>query len=449
VFPFLLAGGVLILLALVALSVPLDRIAYVATGVFVLFVTWNGLRGTGGAFGNVFLVLAFGAVAAQAYFGRRSVPLPGWLFAASAGFVLAGMLNVIFPPDSSWLDRTLISYRVDFKPPPPGFAIPRSNLAELVKFQIGMVLIPVMIAFVATTPARVHRLIDLFVIGASINAAVAMVDFMGIPLSPAEVGAGRNAGLTIHPNYLGLTCAIAIPLALLWVSRGGRWRILGLVATFVLLGGEYVSGSRAGAVSAALAVVVTVAALPRLRRGLGVVLPVTGVILVSALAFTPAGDQLLEQLRFQGSASATGSNSARADLANLAIDQFQARPIQGVGFGVIADAHNIYLQLLAAGGVIALAAFLTFVAGLWASLRRAVLYRPLRDAATAAGVAIGIWLTNGIFDSQLADKYLFIVPGLLLAMACLAGARVKAPERQAPPAVRDVTPTEPSLVGAR
>lgn len=448
-FPILLAGAVLILLALVALSVPLDRIAYVAVGIFVLFVTWNGFRATGGAFGNVFLLLGFAAVAAQAFFGRRPVPLPTWLLAASAGFILAAMLNVIFPPDSGWLDRTLISYRVDFKPPPPGYAIPRSNVAELVKFQIGMVLIPVLIASVATTPARINRLLDLFVISAVINGAVGMVDFMGIPLSPTQTGGGRDAGLTIHPNYLGLTCAIAIPLALLWVNRGGRWRMAGLAATFILIGGEYVSGSRAGAVSAVLAVAITVAALPNLRRALGLVLPIGGVILVSALAFTPAGEHLLEQLRFHGSASATGSNSARADLHHLAIEQFRARPIQGVGFGVIEDAHNIYLQLLAAAGVIGLASFLTFVGGLWSSLRQALHSSVLRDTALAVGVSIAIWLTNGYFDSQLADKYLYIVPGLLLATACVATAARRVPEQQAPSAARGVAPTGPSLVGAR
>jgi hypothetical protein len=450
--PLLLAGAVVMLVAVVALSVPLDRIAFVAVGVFVLFVTWNGLRFGGGAVSNVSLVLALAAVAAVAVLGRRPVPLPAWLFAASAGFVLAAMLNVVFPPDSGWLDRTLISYRTEFSPPPPGFIIPKSNIAELVKFQIGMVLIPVMLASVATTPARLHRLIDLFVISAMVNAGVGVIDFVGIPISPTETGPGRNAGLTIHANYLALTCAIAIPLALLWVSRGGRWRNSGLVATALLLAGVYVSGGRAGAASAALAVIVTVAALPRLRGALGVVLPVAGLILVPLLAFTPAGGEILEQLRFQGSTSATGSDSARSELASLAIEQFNARPLQGVGFGVIADAHNIYLQLLASGGVIGLAAFLTFVGGLWASLRRA-LSGPLRDAAIVTGVSVAVWLTNGAFDSQLADKYLFVVPGLLVATACLARVRARTPEPETPepetPVGDHAASTAPVPVGAR
>ncbi len=52
------------------------------------------------------------------------------------------------------------------------------------------------------------------------------------------------------------------------------------------------------------------------------------------------------------------------------MEQIKARPIEGVGFSVIANAHNIYLELLDAGGMIALAAFLVFLGGLVQSLRR-------------------------------------------------------------------------------
>ena len=45
-------------------------------------------------------------------------------------------------------------------------------------------------------------------------------------------------------------------------------------------------------------------------------------------------------------------------------------------------------------------------------------------------VAILMWLVNGLFDNQVADKYLFVVPGLLLAMAAIASAMVPAQERR-------------------
>jgi hypothetical protein len=51
---------------------------------------------------------------------------------------------------------------------------------------------------------------------------------------------------------------------------------------------------------------------------------------------------------------------------------------------------------------------------------------PLRDAAIVTSISVAMWLVNGIFDSQLADKYLFVVPGILIAIASVsARAKVK------------------------
>jgi O-antigen ligase len=442
--PLILFGVVLLAAAITALAIaPIERIAFVAVGAFVLFITWNGLRLAGGALANVFMVLAFAAVIGQTLLARRPIPLPPWLLAAGAGCVLAAMVNAIFPPHPDWLAQSLMTYRTDFQPPSLIFMVPRSDLATLVKFEAALVLIPMLIASVATTAARIERLIDLFAVSATVNATVGIVDLAGFHIAPQPGGTGRDSGLTIHPNYLALTCTVGIPLALLWVSRGGRWRVAGLVATALLLGGEYVSGSRAGAVSALLAIIVTVAAIPSLRGALGFVLPAVGLALVPLLVLTRFGHQVLAQVRFH-SDTTSGSNSARSDLADLAFRQITARPIQGVGFGVIEDAHSIYLQILAAGGVIGMAAFLTFLGGLWSAVR--VAFRgPLRDAAAASGTSVLVWLTNGIFDAQLADKYLYVVPGLLLAMSCVASAPARAREREAPSVTSIVAPARPSL----
>jgi O-antigen ligase len=397
----------------------MDRVAYFAAGAFVLLVSWNGFRFGGGALNNAFLVLSAGAAFTHALVARRPVPLPPWLLAAGGGLVLAAMLNIIFPPDSTLINKTLISYRTDFSPPVLGPLAPRPDLLALGKLLIGLIGLPILFALVANTVDRVKRLADLFVVSTAVNGLVAMINSSGIPISPVEHG-DRATGLTVHPNYLALTCTIGIPLALWWVSRGGRWRIAGVVATGLLLAGALLSGSRAGGVSAPLALVATVAAIPNLRRALGYVLPVTGLVVISLLAFTNAGTELLEQLRFRGDPTTTGSDNARAELADLALEQFEARPLQGIGFQVIQDAHSIYLQLLAAGGVIAFAAFLTYLWGLWDARRRA---GPERDLATAATVAIAMWLVNGIYDSQLADKYLYVIPAILVALSYAVSAK--------------------------
>jgi O-Antigen ligase len=442
-----LLAALLFLVAAVAVlqAVPIERLAFLAVGAFILFVTWNGFRVAGGGISNVFVILAFLVVPLYLVQTRRPVPLPPWLLAAAGGFVVAAMVSYIFPPEQWLLSKSLISYRTEYQSFDLGFIVPRSDFFTLVKYEIAILLLPLLIVAVATTKERVERLMDLFVVGAVVNAAVAMVDYMGIPIAPTETVASRASGLTIHPNYLALTCTLAIPLAVWWISRGGRWRLAGLAATLLLLGGTYVSGSRAGAVTAVLGVILTVPALPSLRKRLWLVLPAACLLLIPLLAFTHAGAGLLDQVRLTGDQS--GSDNARANLADIATEQFKARPVSGVGLGVIQDAHNIYLQLLAAGGLIAAASFLTYIAGLANSLRR--VYRgPMRDPAVAAGLSVLMFLVNGRYDSQLADKYLYVVPAFLIAMAYSVTATSRATEPPARPAVREPLPAGPVPAGA-
>jgi hypothetical protein len=65
-----------------------------------------------------------------------------------------------------------------------------------------------------------------------------------------------------------------------------------------------------------------------------------------------------------------------------------------------------------------------------------------------------MWLVNGVVDSQLADKYLYVVPGLLVALSYAAAARA-VPELRPSSAVRAARAGVPSparasfVVGAR
>ena len=447
----LLAACVFVVAAIAILqAVPIERLAYITVGVFVLFVTWNGLRVAGGGMANLFMVAAFMVVPLYVIQTRRAVPFPPWLFAAAAGFVIAAMVAYVFPPEQDLLSRSLISFRTEYQSVEPlGYLVPRSDLYTLLKFETALLLIPLLIAAVATTKERIERLMDLFVLSATINAAVSIVDFLGVPIAPYATVAGRASGLTIHPNYLALTCTVGIPLAVWWISRGGPWRLRGLIATTLLLGGTYASGSRAGAVTAVLGLVLTVAALPSLRRSLRYVLPVGALLLIPVAIFTPVGAEILDQVRLGGN-NTSGSDTARSHLADIAMDQFRAEPIQGVGMGVIQDAHNIYLQLLAAGGLIAAASFLTYVLGLANSVRRA--FRgPLRDPAVAAGLSVLMWLVNGRYDAQLADKYLYVVPGFLVAIGYVATVSVRSAERPPSPKSAEPEPLQatPSLAGVR
>jgi hypothetical protein len=436
--PLLGAGVGALLVATVALfGFSTERLAWLSACLLVVTITWNGIRVGGGAFGNIFMVMAFGAMVAHAVLGRRSVPAPPTLLLAGLGFLLAALLSMIFPPAFELGNRSDVQLSSQLIV--PVFVTHRSDLFALIQFELSFLIIPLVLIAAGSTPQRVRRLVDLWTVGVVVNAFVGLTDTLGIVhLAPYPLSSGtRSCGLTLHPNYLALGAAMAIPTAMIWFGRSPRWNLAALVSVTTLLGGAYASGSRAGAVAAVVAVGVTAVAVPRLRRGAVLAVPVVGMVAIVVLMFTSTGDHILKQVRLGGGGAADltiqGSNFQRRQAADIAIAQFKARPLEGVGFSVIADAHSIYLELLAAGGLIALASFLTFCGGLIAALRRALRGTQVAEA-TALGISILVWLANGIVDNQLADKYLYAVPGLLFAMARVAGrARVPAPVAAGPP----------------
>jgi O-antigen ligase len=188
----------------------------------------------------------------------------------------------------------------------------------------------------------------------------------------------------------------------------------------VLLGAVYASGSRAGAVTALFAVLVTVLLVPRLRRSLPAVVPIVGMLGILVLFFSNLSPQVAQKVRLSGSAATVAaSDRQRSFAATLALKDVQARPLEGVGFAVIDDAHDIYLQLLAAGGIIMFASFLFYVAGA-ARIAVRLAAGPEHDLPLALGCSLMVWLLNGFVGNQVTDRYIFVPVGLLLALSLCA-----------------------------
>jgi hypothetical protein len=397
-------------------GIRIERLAWLSVCLLVMTITWNGVRIGGGALGSAAMALAFLSVLAHIVLDRDPVPLPPWLVCAGCGFLVAALLTLVFPPNLELANRAVVQQEGLLGPYPP-FLPPRSDLSALIEFELSIVVIPVMVMVVARTRSRCLTLLDLWAAGGVINAAVGLADYGGLHLAPYAIEAHRSSGLTIHPNYLALSSVLALPAAMLWIGRSRVRTVAGVVALALLVGGVYASGSRAGTIASLLAILATAVAIPRLRRVGLALLPFAGMGFILLLLFTDIGAQVIHQVRLgAGDTSAVGSDLQRSMDARLALDQISARPLEGVGFSVITDAHVIYLQILAAGGLIAGAAFLTFVGGLAGAARRAW-GGVERDAVAAAAVTIAVWLINGVVDNQVADKYLYVVPGILLALS--------------------------------
>jgi Methyltransferase domain len=408
---------------------------------------WNGINiplfshpGQAAAF------CAFLAVGARAAIHRERVPLPGWLLLAAGGFILAGVLNAAFPVDpgekAHWLSTESITYALGVGPIDTG-----SNFGNLFKLEIAIVLLPIAIAVTAQRKASALRWIaDAWVLGALLSAAIAVLDgIVGTQIgthfthaAASTAYTGRQQGLSEAPNHLAVGCLIVIPLASLWLLRSKGWRIMGWLGLAVLMLAIYVSGSRSALVAAPVAFIVTCEAVKPLRpvgRSIGV-----WVVLLAALSVLALHIDVLGATRF-GSVSAATSDAARTVVRHIATSQFSARPLQGAGFTYFQDAHNIYLQLAASGGVLALVSFATFLVG---TLRVTELALRTNEAVLAIGcaIAVAVWLVVGLEENNLADLYLYVPIGLLLAIA--AGAEFYRPSQRLASTPPDEPPSRPS-----
>ncbi len=388
--------------------------AFACLALSIALSTLNALRLTTFlGFGDPLLVLAGVFVALRCLrpgLPRGAVPL--WLPTAAVGILLAGLIA---------------AFRGNVG----------ADLLPALEFAGTLLGLPVVALVLIDTPRRLERTVELWLIAASISALVGAADLaahlnIGLRLTGADFVTynHRAVGLTLHPNHLGLVSAMALPVALVRALRppapraGLSFTVRNLGYVLLLAVGLLVSGSRAGLI----AVVAALVALPllqggghRFRRVLA--LPT---LIVGLLGFVVLDGSLATSLgivtgsRLTGTAVGTStSNDYRIAAYGKALHQFVDDPIVGQGFDVARVAHDIYFQLIQAGGIIALVAFLVFVFGafrLRRQIERGSAWLPGSDLAVAFDASLIVWLVNGALQNELYDRYLYIPLGLLLAL---------------------------------
>jgi O-antigen ligase len=398
----------------------------VLLGAAFVVVAWNGVKVGGHSALYLALVPAAALLLAQAIVVERRVVLPRWLWAAGGGIAFAAALASLFPPSASYLAGRYVhvSALVRYG----GRSVPHSNVGNLAKFELCLLAIPFLVLVAGRSGPALRRLADLWVLSGVASAAVATTDLLKLThVSSHQLGIptlGRQAGLTVQPNHLAMMSAMALPLAALWWLRSPAWRAACAVALPLLVVGVYASGSRGGLVAGALALAAVAFGVPELRRA-GVRLLVVAAVVALAWSrhFVHGLASIAGRGRLLGGSGASGATSdhqrhelllqARADIAHS--------PIFGLGPRVVNEAHDIYLQLLASGGAIGLAAFLVFLVGVAHAARTGL--RLDRQLALACAAAVGTWLVTGFVENQLVEPYLYVPAALLVALATLAEPR--------------------------
>jgi O-antigen ligase len=310
-----------------------------------------------------------------------------------------------------------------------------------------------LVATVATTPARVRLVVVAFLVGALASIVVGLTgDGLSTTANALDLATRqRFSGGAGDPNYLaaGLIAAIALAAGLLPSARDALAK-LGLVATMIGLAAALAATESRGGLVAALVATVVALVLAREHRAQTAAL---GVLAVAGMTMF----LLLSPATWHRMTTFDAGGAGRSDLWRVATRMASDHPLVGVGARGFAHEsknyvlrpgtltavdkivdrpavpHSIYLQQLAETGVVGLLALLAALgACLAAALSAARRFRASGDRAMAAlavatAVAIVGMLTAGIFISNATDKRLWIV--LALGPALLGAAQRASTER--------------------
>lgn len=413
-------------------------------------LTWNGWFLGPVRPGDVLILvtlLAFAVVAPDTAF--RSPPW--WIKQLVFALLLGVLLIIMFPPDLHYLSHRVVLNAGGRVSKRKDTDISLVNIGVALKFIIAIAAIPVAYTAAAIVERRAVRwLATAFAAGTGLSGLAAFIDHTRI----ASVGqiitrlpnrSARQAGFANHPNFLAAGLVLAIPFACWLLTSEKKFeRRLGAVALLSMLLGVYSSGSRGGAVCAVGALLLSFALLPRTRPHLPGIL-LGGLVLAAmiAAAFPSFGLAILRVTRLVGNPTTAGSDIVRARVGAQGLADFRHSPIHGIGLQASTDASQVYIQELAAGGLLLFVAMSVYMVGAGYAAWRWISVNPLAGAVLGSVIAT---LVLNFFEADLTDRFYYVPEAILVAMLTVARLDGVGPQPDPPP---EPARARPVRVGAR
>ena len=420
----------------------IHRLAIGLTYVAAAATAWNGWKVGGLRIGDVFIALAL-LVFVFADLGAPVPKLPGWVWQFGLVIVLVTAAHELIPTDPHYLASRLVVNGITAI---PGGHEVEGNATVGLKFLVPVIFMPLMFGYARLHDARsTARSFFAFAVGSAISAAVGMSDLQHIThisqsLTGLEALGGRAPGLSQHPNFLAMTSVLALPIVL-WrlLSDNRRTRFWALVLLVLLALGLYASGSRAGAAVGPGVALLSILIMPRYRRHLtSVLLVVFGSAAVLFVLKPSLGHALLKAERLGSSSdTAAGSDQLRAIIYAQGVRDFRHSPLDGVGMQVAEEAHNVYLQALAAGGILLLAGYLFYVLASVNRVVRIMKTDPLAYPLFASVVAGALFV---IVQAALTDRVSYLAPALIATLPMAKAPAADDPRAMPDPAGRGSPP---------
>jgi hypothetical protein len=371
-----------------------------------LTITFNGIQvASGVSLADVPLVAtaAFMLVALIVSRRYRQSSIPQWHIVAAYLLLFSGLLAALVGSEGSSAD-----------------------LVTTMRFVVTLFGVPLLIGLAAMTPQRRTVLVEIWLISVVINCVVAVLDrngtHIGASLSGLSYGGHRQAGLTEHPTHLGYVCALSLPIAVTQIlyARGLLYRLLHIGVVVLIAVGMLLAGSRVALVGGGLGILCVPLYTKRTSRDIAVIIVVGAVLLGGAILVSSTSIPSLAEVQGRSGSSIETSNSAHLEGVEAALQLFLSHPLTGAGYSNVRQAQDIYLQLLEGGGIVAVSAFGLFIGGIFrmtkAIRRSSVVSERERGIAVAIATGTLSWLIMGIFQPPIYDRYLYVGPGLLMAM---------------------------------
>lgn len=357
------------------------------------------------------LLLVALVLAVLTQIGTRLPPLPWWIWTLAGAVILSTALVELAP-----ISQLYLVHRFN-----ESAALPAGASGSAARIVLTVLGLPAIVVVCSMHFKRAPLWISIaYVSGNAISALAAYTDYLGVTsLSKSFGGCGvtqsRACGFAEHPVLLTIGTVYAIGIAAWFLVQSNlRYRAFGGATVLMLVLGTYASGTRGGELCCALAIAASVLLLPQYRRHIHYVALATALaVAIVFVAFPNLGHTILLKSRLFQNENASASNHGRIEAMLQGWHDFLHSPVYGIGMHVLLEAHNGYLQSLAAGGLIFLAAVLALQFGSLVSAIKLVKVEPFALAlAVTALTRIGYDLLEGALVSAVSMVPVSLVAGI-------------------------------------
>ncbi len=244
---------------------------------------------------------------------------------------------------------------------------------------------------------------------------------------------GRQAGPTVHPTLFAHNLAVVLPLALYFILKSKpSVRVATLFVVGLMLMAIDMSGSRSAVLAIMVAIVPMLVLLSGATRAPSLKLfswfvalwvPVWFVLFVLQIGVQNVDDSSAFDRLVFAAGTAERSSSVRVDMIQISWQEFLEKPLLGVGYRHLWQAHSGYLSVLHTSGLIGGLAYFLWLIFCIAGFASWHVWNRLNGAAWADRLLWGAlftsflaWMINIFFQSFVEERAGYYTIGLMLSI---------------------------------